>query len=328
LRTTLNLVCICFIVSFLTGCQQVGVKDLLVVDFKDDTTLRYKLVSERDIELNLDSTDSGSKSRQGKVQKMKEKLELVIAYKPIDIDPYGLTTIKAVCESAKVTRRSFSGKGSKSDAVESLAGKSFTFQVSPVGKIDDYSNLHDIVRQLGNKAFSLKSKKQGRVKDPDMISDFVALQWHFWDSIATIESPLKGLKAGQSWKTRQFIPLPMPRWPAKETTYTLSEITETETGRNAIITSSFTLSDKPLQNRPKPYTGKYRMSGMFGFLRNYKMGSLEGEGRTIFNIDSGTLESEQQRYKTKIEAKFLLPLGDSVPILTIDQKITVQLLTK
>jgi hypothetical protein len=68
------------------------------------------------------------------------------------------------------------------------------------------------------------------------------------------------------------------------------------------------------------------MRGMFGFLRDFKFRSLDGAGSQIFNIDTGTLESEQQQYKVHIDAGFMMPLGDTVPTVTIDQKINIQLL--
>ncbi len=309
----------------LAGCQ-VSPKEFFVVDFKENSALRYQLVSERDIELNLGEAETTKKSRKQKTQKMSEKLELVIAYKPIKVDPYGLTTIEARCESAEVTRISFTGKKTTSDAVKSLRGKTYTFEITPTGKFNDYANLQEVVRELGKKAFTQKVGKQGRVKDPDMISDFVALQWYFWDSVATIEKPIEGAEVGQSWKALQFIPLPMPRAMVRETTYKLSEIKETPDGRQAVITSSYALSDQRVKNWPKPYSGRFRMKGMFGFLRNYKMKSLSGTGTQIFNLDTGQVESEQQQYRIDIEADFLMPLGDSKPRLIIQQKMEVQLL--
>lgn len=309
----------------LAGCQ-VGPKEYLVVDFKENSVLRYQLVSERNIELNLGVSNTTTKTRKQKPQKMSEKLSLVIAYKPIKVDPYGLTTIEATCESAEVTRKSFTGKKNKSDAVRSLRGKTYTFKITPNGKFEDYTNLQKVVEELGEKAFTQKGGKQGRVKDPDMISDFVALQWYFWDSVATIEKPLEGAKIGQTWKALQFIPLPMPRAVVKETTYKLSEIKDTANGRHAVITSSYALSNQRLKNWPKPYSGRFRMKGMFGFLRNYKTISLSGTGTQIYNLDTGQIESEQQQYRVDVEADFLMPLGDTKPKLIIRQKIKVQLL--
>jgi hypothetical protein len=309
----------------LAGCQ-VGPKEYFVVNFKENSALRYQLVSERDIELNLEGGGTAKKSRRQKTQKMSEKLKLVIVYKPIKVDPYGLTTIEATCESAEVTRKSFTGKKTTSDAVRSLRGKKYTFEVTPSGKFEDYANLQKVVEELGKKAFTQKISKHGRVKDPDMISDFVALQWYFWDSAATIDKPVEGAKVGQSWKALQFIPVPMPRAVVKETTYELTEIKETPAGRVAVITGSYTLSDQRVKNWPKPYLGKFRMKGMFGFLRNYKTTSINGTGRQIFNLDTGQVESEQQQYQVDVEADFLMPLGDTRPKLIIQQKIEVQLL--
>ena len=116
-----------------TGCQPGQEKELLVVTFNADTTLRYKLVSERNMSIDLDPTGVASKGKKSKPEKIYEKLELVMAYTPVELDPYGLSTISATCESAKVIRKASKQKGR--DAVEYLEGKTFTFKVSPVGKI-------------------------------------------------------------------------------------------------------------------------------------------------------------------------------------------------
>ncbi|RLB88569.1 MAG: hypothetical protein DRH10_07385 [Deltaproteobacteria bacterium] len=309
----------------LAGCRQgqLSTQDLLSVDFSERTLLRYKLVSSRDIEINFDSAGSAGKSRP---QKMSEKLELVIAYKPVELDPYGLSTIEGRCESAKVSRTSVVRKPSGRDAAESLAGQTFTFQITPTGRIKDYTNLKALVRRCGDKAFASSTGRQGRIKNPDMITDFSAFQWHFWDSIASIEDAVAGVEPGQSWKATQFIALPMPIPAARETTYTLDRVEETDSGKKAVITSTYKLSDSRVKNWPRPYKGQFNMRGMFGFLRNFKFRSLEGAGEQIFNIDTGTIENEQQHYKVHIDAGFMMPLGDTVPTVTIDQKISVQLL--
>lgn len=324
LRTIIRLAGLITLFVF-TSCQM-GPRELFVVDFKENSALRYQLVSERDIELSLGEAETTQKSRKQKTQKMSEKFKLVMSYKPIKVDPYGLTRIEATCESVYITRRSFAGKKTTSDAVKSLRGKTYAFKITPTGKFDDYESLQKVVRELGNKAFTQKVGKQGRVKDPDMISDFVALQWYFWDSTSTIEKPIEGAAIGQSWKALQLIPLPMPRAKARETTYKLSEIKEAPDGRRAVITSSYALSDQRVENRPKAYSGKFRMKGMFGFLRNYRMKSLSGTGTQIFNLDTGQIESEQQQYQVDIEADFLMPLGDTKPRLMIQQKLKVKLL--
>ena len=308
-----------------TGCHKAGSRELLVVDFRPDTTLRYKLISQRDITLDLKSDDPKMKGKN-KPQTMSEKLELVIAYNPVEVNPFGITTIEGKCESAKVTRKTFTTKGAGKDAVEHLVGRTFTIQLSPTGKIADYSSLTEVVRELGAKAFATNRAGKQKVKNPDMIYDFIAMQWYLWDSVATIEKPLKGVKEGTSWKTSQLVPLPIPIVPARQTTYTFDEITETPDGRKAVINSAYTLGDEKLANWPKPYTGRFAMKGMFGFLRNYKYQTLVGRGKQVFNIDAGVVESDQQQYKMTIGAAFMLPLGDSVPIITIDQKISVELL--
>jgi len=99
-------------------------------------------------------------------------METVVTYTPIEIDPYGLTTVKATCESVKVTRT----KGPHKDAVQALPGRTFKLVVGPTGRIEDYSQLDELLREIGEKVFRYDAKG-GRIKDPDMIGDFVAGQW-------------------------------------------------------------------------------------------------------------------------------------------------------
>ncbi|GAF72631.1 unnamed protein product, partial [marine sediment metagenome] len=146
-----------------------GGKELLSVDFQEAQTLRYKFVSSKDINVNWDPM--GKRSRPGKkrVDKSTELIEMVAAYTPVEVDPYGLTTIKATCESVKVKRSSSTSRQvSEKDAVRGFAGKTFTFTVDPGGRIEDYSQLSELIREVGKKAFPPRRKKV-RVKAPDMI---------------------------------------------------------------------------------------------------------------------------------------------------------------
>lgn len=312
------------VVVSLAGCQPGQQKELLVVEFKADTTLRYKLVSERNISIDLDPTGVATKGKKSKPEKIYEKLEMVIAYTPVELDPYGLSTISATCESAKVTRKA--SKKTPRDAVEHLAGKTFTFKVSPVGEIEDYSEIEKIVLELGEKAISENDPRKGRIKEMDMIVDFIALQWHVWDSIASIENPLDGVDVGDSWKTTQVIPLPVAIQAVKDTTYTLKEIDDSSEQRLAIIESTFAESKAKYENWPSRYKGRFRMKGMLGFLRGYRTTGLEGTGKQTFNIDSGTVISEEQNYKITMGADFMLPLGDMEPLIEVDQTISLRLM--
>jgi hypothetical protein len=137
-KTALPFFAAVFLVVF-AGCEPgaggkkmlTGGKKLITVDFQEGQTLRYKFVSSRDIEVNWDPTKSDSQRGRNKIDKSSESMDMIVAYTPIEVNPYGLTTIKATCESAKIRRTQGAGK----DAVESLPGASFTFTVEPTGKI-------------------------------------------------------------------------------------------------------------------------------------------------------------------------------------------------
>ena len=67
------------------------------------------------------------------------------------------------------------------------------------------------------------------------------------------------------------------------------------------------------------------MSGMFGFLRNYKVLELQGQGEELFNIDAGRIEQSSQKYQMLLDASFPTGLGLN-PRITIKQNLTMQLL--
>jgi len=159
-----------------------------------------------------------------------------------------------------------------------------------------------------------------------MIYDFVALQWYLWDSISSVPDPLDGVKPGMTWTNTQLIawPVPIPNPPCRVTTFKLDSVVDENEQKKAVIASTYTLSDKTVENFPKPYEGTFQMRGLFGFLRDYKFQSLEGEGKQVFNLSTGAVESDTQKYLLKTTASFLLPLGDSVPHVALEQTLRIQ----
>ena len=317
----LPLVSVCL---WLTGCRQPQ-QNWLLVSFQKDVPITYRLISERSVRIDLTSGSSGKKS---KPQTMSEKLEMVITYTSTEVDPFGLTAISAVCNSARVTRSSLTGRKNESDAMESLAGQHFTFQLSPTGEIADDTDLNRIIRQIGEKAFAQTNDRAGRVKNPDMISDFIAMQWHLWDSTSTITEPLQGMAPGKSWQVDQWVPwpIPIPNVPVRTTTYTLDSFTTDDSGQTiAVIKSTYALSETaPKQKFPQSYDGRFQMRGLMGFLRNYQFLSMEGAGEQVFNVNEGLIESDKQHYTMTVNAAFMLPLGDSLPVLTVDQTVSIE----
>ncbi|MGA1980429.1 MAG: hypothetical protein ABSG99_07720 [Sedimentisphaerales bacterium] len=324
---------ILFMVVFLTvlaGCAPriegekplTGEKKLITVDFQEDRTLQYRFVSNRDIEVNWGRMKSDSKRGKSDVDKSSESMDMVVAYTPVEVDPYGLTTIKATCKSVKVER---TGRQSASkDAVENLPGVSFTFTVDAAGKIEDYSQLEKLIKEIGEKAFRPKGK-EGMIKEPDMIGDFIATQWFLWDSVSSIEKAVEGVRVGQRWKSKLSVPTPMVTQKARDVTYTLDEIRQTEKGQLAVIRSSYSLANSVPSSWPIPYSGSFQMSGRFGFLTNYKFLDLQGQGEELFNIDAGRTKQYNQQYQAQLEASFPMGIGGKLQI-TIKQNLTMELL--
>lgn len=300
-------------------------RKLLSVDFQKGQTLRYKFVSHRDIEVDWTAMQR-ARAGKGKVDKSFETMEMVVAYKPIEVDPYGLATIKANCETVIIKRSPRKDRRPHAkDAARNFTGRTFTFTVGPTGKIEDYSQLEKLIRNVGQKAFQVDIRR-GKIKDPDMIGDFTATQWFLWDSICSIEKATEGVRVGQSWKSKLSVPLPMVLQKARDVTYTLDKIRRTPEGQLAVIASSYSLAESAPRSWPMPYPdGRFQMRGRFGFLRGYKVLDLQGSGEEVFNITAGRTERYNQQYRIKFDAS--LPMGlDASPRITIEQKLTMQLI--
>jgi len=325
LKATL-LILTTLILGFLAGCktateeEKSSVKpgELLTVDFQAGQTLRYKFVSSREITVEWDTTEAKSRPGRPVSDKSTESLEIIMAYTPTEINPYGLTKVKATCESVKVAR----SKGPGRDAVDNLAGKTFTLTVGPTGKIEDYSQLDELLKEIGKKAF----RPNTDIKEPDMISDVVATQWFLWDSISSIENPSEGLVVGQSWTSKLSVPTPMVMRKARDVTYRLDEIRPGAKGRLAVISSSYKIADSTPHDWPIPYSGRFQVSGAFGFYRNYKVIDLQNKGQELFNIDAGRTEKYHQQYQLQLSASLLMPLAGVNPKITIKQNLTMNLL--
>lgn len=294
---------------------------LFTVDFEPGQTLRYKFVSSRKITLDWDPRAAASTS---KVQEQMEQLEMVVAYTAVEVDPYGISTIRAACESVKVTRGG--GPGRRlfgTDAVETAQGKTFTLKVDPRGKIIDNSELKSLVQEMGKSAFRGGSEGR-RIKEPDMIGDFVAGQWFLWDALSSVEQPAGGVSPGQTWPSQLSVPTPMVMRKARDVTYRLAEVRPPDRGRVAVIKSTYTLAKTAPASWPVPYSGRFQMAGTFGFLSGYDVSSLAGEGQELFNVDAGRVENDQQNYTLEMDAS-LPPMGiQANPHIRIDQTLTME----
>ncbi len=312
------------VLSLLTGCRSRGVdaprvdradRVFLTVDFDLGQTLRYKFVSTRQIELNWDPN-----AAESQIETRFERLEMVTAYTPVRVDPYGVSTIRAVCESVVVER---SGRHYGADAVEAAAGKTFTFTIDPRGRILDRSELDALVQQIGAKAFR-SSPSGARIKNPDMVADFIADQYFLWDAIASVDQPAEGVAIGQTWQSTLPVPLPMVLRKARDVTWRLSEIRHQEATRLAIIDSAYALADSAPADWPIPYSGRFQMSGTFGFLGSYQSLALDGAGQQAFDVDAGRLLADTQKYTVRMNAS-LPPMGIRAnPHLTIEQTMTTE----
>ena len=312
-------------VCLITGCGgpiSSGSGNYLVVEFNENQPLRYQFQAKREVVIELTGDKPGSSKASN------ETLDMIMTIRPVEVNPFGLTTLEYTCESAKVTRQSFTGRaGGSPDAMTALKGKTYTVQISPTGNIETNEDFVAMLRQIGAKSY-VETQKQ-RVKNPDMIFDWMFFQLYLWDAVTSVDKPLDGLTVGDTWQSRQLIPwpIPIPNMPTRQVDYTLDDITETPEGRIAKIGSTYSVSDEPVTDFPHPYDGTFQIKGsLFSVLRNYQFQSLEGTGAQQFNLDTGTLLEDQEDYTLVARANFILPLGNSIPILTVKQSFSVKLL--
>jgi hypothetical protein len=316
----------------LAGCKTSGMEPgktqgikngqvFLTVDFELGKTLRYRFVSERNIAIDW---DPGAASSANRAQEQSERLEMVTAYTPVEVDPYGVSSVRAVVESVQVTRSS--GPGARAfgaDAVDAAQGKAFMLQVDPRGKLVDAAPLETLIKELGEQAFRA-DKSRGRIKEPDMIGDFAAGQWFLWDAVASVARPAEGVAQGQTWSSQLAVPTPMVMRRARDVQYRLDEIRPGDNGPVAVIKSTYSLAASAPAGWPVPYAGRFQMAGTFGFLGPYEVQGLEGSGEELFNVEAGRTERQRQKYTLRIAAA-LPPMGVRAnPHITIDQILTTE----
>ena len=314
----------------MSGCSTPSGDIFLNVDFPDNQTLTYKFTTHREVNLSLDGSGSG-----GKEQKTTEGLEMVIAYTPIETDIYGNITVEAVCESIKINRQTLTSRpGTGSDPVANVKGESWRFTVNSFGEIKDYSGMEAVVKSLGDKAITESGKR--RIKDPDLIWDFVATQWFMWDALSSNKNLYSGVAPGQSWSSALLLPFGV-RIPAERSVEYSVDDDYVEGSSIVSINSRYDFRGYEnidgkltfrsiLKNMPQPYEGSFQTRGMFGFLRDYKAERLSGEGLARYDIERGVLLSDSQRYEVDMTAAFMFPLGDTSPVLNVVQTIDIELI--
>jgi hypothetical protein len=112
---------------------------------------------------------------------------------------------------------------------------------------------------------------------------------------------------------------------AAKVKYTLDSV-RGEEEQTAVINSVFEPSENISKDWMVPYKGSFRMKGTFGFLRRYKLESLEGEGRDVFDIDKGLVRERTYDYTAQFSASLMFPIGGASPSVTIDQHYEMDLL--
>ena len=308
-------------------------KVFLSVDFEKGQVSKYKFTSDRQIALHWDPMPDESKpAAKNKVDYTNEKVEIVMAYEPTEVNPYGLTTIKCSCESVNVEQTSSKKKkANKADAIKYFVGKSFNLIVGPTGKIEDYSGFERVLNEVGEKAF--RAGREGvRIKEPDLIEDIIASQWFLWDSISSLGSAgSEGIKNGFKWRSVLSAPTPLITTQARSVEYQLSEIKNSPSGKQLVIKSTYSPADRKVISWPMPYSGRFQVSGPFGFLtmfiKNFQVTSLQGSGVEVLKADTGQAVRYKQDYNMVLEAAGKSSLGTK-PRLEIKQNFTMELLAQ
>lgn len=298
--------------------------------FEPGRTIQYQTVSRRDIQILWDPNVDPN-TQTDKVSRMTESLQMAFGLTPIQIEPNGRTRLQVEISSVSSSRaRPGQDTPSRSaEPVDAMKGRVYTIEVLPTGRIVDANSLDSLLKQIGRLAFR-QDQKYGLVKDPEMISDVVAILWFAWDAISSMDP--NGTEPGQRWSSRMLLPTPMVSRKARDVEYQLERVEQTANGHIAVITSNYCLSEIPAPATwPIPYSGRFRVSGTFGFLGAYRFLGLEGNGLDRFNLDTGMWEQSVQRFHYKVQASMPFPFANSLgsnPLIIVDQNITIELLTK
>jgi hypothetical protein len=296
--------------------------ELLFVDFQgQDRTLRYELVANRNVVIDLSSPSKNKKQ----TQEMSEKLTVITAYQPVNYDPYGISKIKATIEDVKVQRKG--GKVYQKEPALNFKGKSFTFDITSTGEVVSYQDFFRLAKEVGATALKESRSDKPPTKNVDMIWDVIALHQGIWDFVDNIENPETGIAKGQIVEAPRLVPLPMPRPIYKLVKYKMTDIETSPDGNKvAVFDSDIEIFRERVIELANPYPSRFRMAGMFGFLRGYQFNNLQGTGSMKYDLDRGLLINENQHYTIDVDANLLMPLGDTEPKIFIDQKMSVKLL--
>lgn len=289
------------------------------VQFTQGETLRYLFKSHRSVQVQWDAK-ALAEGDQNAAHTMTETLTLRMAFKPVEVTGQK-TVLQATCNSAVVRRSSLTGKRPTGrDAVERMAGQSFTLVLDARGRVTDANELDALLKKLGTHAFRQTGGQ--RIKDPEMINDVAASQWFLWDAVTSVDP--NGVKPGDTWQSRLSVPTPMVLRKARDVTYTLADVNDTV----ATIDMTCVLSpDKAPTSWPIPYAGKFLVSGPFGFLRGFKVLSLEGRGSEQFDLAQGRSLGYEQTYHMELQG--MIPFSMRVmPRVLIDQTLSMTLENK
>ncbi len=283
------------------GCRDTDLR----LCFAPNSVLRYRFVSERDIALHWDLP---RESADG-TTRVRERLDLVMAYAVTAVDPNGTTRMRATCELATVARTRVSGQADvRTDAVEKLQGRSYTFAVDPNGRVHEQASLTSLIQEIGAESFRTDAQ-QGRVKAPDMIWDVLATQMALWSAVP----PRAQATVGDQWDARLPVPTPWVSRKARDVHYAFTRVESMPSGPVAVITSTQTLSSERAPRAwPIPYSGRMRQSGTFGFLMGHKIHSLTGSGVDFLHLDTGHIEGFEHHYE--MESQAFMPLNLSAPV--------------
>ena len=298
-------------------------KTRFALRFQEGRALEYKFASRRDVQILWDPNRAAARPDPNNSSDMTESLDLVMVYKPVKVHPDGMASIEATFKSVTARRTQLGGGvDTRPDPVEGLRGKTFTWVVEPGGRIRDANSLDALLKEIGKASFR-EDAKNGRVKDPEMISDVVATQWFLWDAISSMDP--HGVAVGQTWDSRLSLPTPMVMRQARDVTYRLDRLEQTPSGRVATFTSDFRWSDRPAPaSWPIPYSGKMRVSGAFGFLGGYRPLTLEGKGQEQFDLEAGVSKGYDHQFHVEMQASGP-PIGPHLnPKVVIRQTIKME----
>ena len=301
-------------IFILTGCQN-SISN--ITEPPNNPTI-YSVTVDRTTTVNM----KGNPDKDNLPQIMEENMDLVLSVKPNNNSDLS-NSYHIICKSVKLHRSDFAEKKTTCGPLKSLRGKHYNIEISPDSQIIDASLLKNLLNKASEKV--TKQNRSGRFKEhSDMLLDYYIINSSLCEMTAKAVS--NKLSQGYTWNSTLATPSPAVEFqlPTRKISSEVKNVFTEDNVNKAKIIESYTTTKGLKSIATEIYPKNVKTKGLFTMLRNWRNKSLTGQGETIINLDSNTIESIRQQWQTTATASLTIPIkGYTTTDITIDQTITI-----